>query len=218
MRIHKEGYRLIAVLLMLIVLILAFVWSASWNIIPQILISLFLTICWLFVINFFRIPSRKLTNVSNGIIAPCDGLVVAADPVDEPDFFQASHTRIAIFMAGTDVHINWIPMSGRVSYYRYIPGQHLLARNPKSSHKNERTIMGIEHESGHKILVKQIAGIMARRVVSYVKPGDLVQQGDEMGFIKFGSRVEVFLSKELKAMVKPGDRVIGGETLLASCT
>jgi phosphatidylserine decarboxylase len=213
--IHKEGYRIVSVGLLFVALVLFLLWSFSNILVINLLTTVALLLVWLFVLRFFRKPNRKNEVDDRAIIAPADGLVVSTDDAYDEHLFRSKQPKIAIFMSGLDVHINWVPMSGTVNYYKYEPGKHLMARNPKSSELNERAIIGIKHNSGSSILVKQVAGIMARRVVTYAKPGSVLSQGNELGFIKFGSRLELFLPANIHIAVKPGQRVTGGVTVLA---
>lgn len=168
-----------------------------------------------FTLLFFRNPNRTMELIDNGILAPADGLVVAVQEEEETEYFNDKRIRISIFMSGKDVHVNWIPVSGEISYFKYYSGKHFFARNPKSSRLNEHTSIGIVTTGGNQLLVKQIAGIMARRVVSYVKSGQTFTQGDELGFIKLGSRVDLFLPLNCQVKVTPGQKVSGRQTLLA---
>jgi phosphatidylserine decarboxylase len=137
------------------------------------------------------------------------------EEVEEPEYFKGKRLQISVFMSPLNVHVNRSPVTGTVRYYRYHPGDYLVAWHPKSSTLNERTTVVVETEKGQPVLFRQIAGALARRIVCYVKEGDRVTQGSEYGFIKFGSRVDVYLPPGTLARVKPGDVVIGGETVLA---
>jgi phosphatidylserine decarboxylase len=168
-----------------------------------------------FVGWFFRKPDRPLPKSPGTVIAPADGTIISVDELFVGEFFEDYRTRISIFMSGNNVHINWIPLSGFVRYQRYNPGRHLFARHPKSSDRNERSTVIIEDPDGKQLMMRQIAGIMARRVITYPSPGLTVFQGEELGFIKFGSRVDLFLPKGTKVLVKPGDKTIGRVTEVA---
>lgn len=217
MRIHKEGYA--SILLTLVVLaalnlVLHLLHpSAAWNLFIWIASASLL----LFIISFFRVPSRKLLQDSSGIIAPADGKIVVIEEVEEPEYFKDKRIQISIFMSPANVHLNRNPISGSVLLSRYHAGKYLVAWHPKSSAENERHTIVLKGSHG-SILVRQIAGAMARRIVNYLKEGDQVQQNGEMGFIKFGSRVDVFVPIQTTVAVKLNQTVRGGQTLLASFT
>ncbi len=172
---------------------------------------------YLLLLNFFRIPEKKLVLDDGKIVAPCDGKVVVIEEVYEPEFLNENRRQISIFMSPLNVHNNVNAVSGVVSYFKYHPGKYLVAWHPKSSTENERTSYAIRHErTGKDILMRQIAGALARRICWYVKPGQVVLQGHEFGFIKFGSRVDVFIPLDAKVEVSLGQVTVGGETIIAS--
>lgn len=213
--IHREGFKtLSAIGLTLILLNLL-----TFTILGKGIISLFglffslIIVC--FVGWFFRKPKRPLSASNSSVIAPADGTVISVDELFVGEFFKDYRTRVSIFMSGNNVHINWIPLSGFVRYQKYNPGRHLFARHPKSSDRNERSTVIIEDPMGKHIMMRQIAGIMARRVITYPRPGETVLQGEELGFIKFGSRVDLFLPQGTKVLVKPGDKTVGRVTRVA---
>jgi phosphatidylserine decarboxylase len=214
MRIHREGYSTVLPLTFVFLLAVLLIWLIHISFWAKIGTSFILMSFLLFVFRFFRRPDRVPVKDSSKIISPADGLVVSVTQEFEPEYFKNSRLKIAIFMSGNDVHINWSPIEGQIPYYVYHPGKHLLARNPKSSDMNEKNSIVIQ-DGKNSLLMKQIAGIMARRVVSYVKPGIQISQGDEIGFIKLGSRVEIFLPEDTKVLVQPGQKVIGRQTILA---
>jgi len=156
----------------------------------MIIITLVLMV---FFLRFFRIPSRRLIYDEKLLFSPADGKVVVIEETTEEEYFKDRRIQVSIFMSVWDVHINFFPVSGKVKYYRYHPGDYLVARHPKSSTLNERNTIVIETASGKEILVRQIAGFVARKISCYCKEGDAVKQMDELGFIKFGSRVDIFL-------------------------
>jgi phosphatidylserine decarboxylase len=216
MTIHKEGYTSLAVTLLFIFVLNAFIdyryaditwlrWAAYG----------FSVILFLIVLQFFRNPIRKFAADDKVIICPADGKVVVIEETDELEYFKDRRLQISIFMSPVNVHINRNPISGVVKFFKYHPGKYLAAWNPKSSTENERTTVVVEHANGTPILFRQIAGALARRIVWYVKEGDLVEQSKEFGFIKFGSRVDLFLplgtkvNLELNQMVKGGITVLG---------
>ena len=214
-RIHREGIRtLSAIGLTLIIIDLLIYWGLGPGVIffAALILSVFV-LC--FVAWFFRKPERPFPDRSGRVIAPADGTIMSVDELFVGEFFKDFRTRVSIFMSGNDVHINWIPMSGFIRYQQYNPGRHLFARHPKSSDRNERSTVIIEDPKGRQIMMRQIAGIMARRVITYPRPGRAVLQGEELGFIKFGSRVDLFLPKGTKILVKPGDKTIGRVTEVA---
>src|SRR5690606_15041478 len=166
------------------------------------------------ILQFFRSPRRRIITDENLILCPADGKVVVIEEVEEMEYFQDKRLQISIFMSPVNVHINRNPVSGLVTFFRYHPGKYLVAWHPKSSTLNERTTIAVRTEQGREVLFRQIAGAMARRIVWYVDKGTSVQQGNEFGFIKFGSRVDVFLPLDAKVDVKIGDKVSGGLTVL----
>ena len=170
---------------------------------------------WLFIVSFFRIPSRTHTIQENVIIAPADGRVVVIEEVQADEYFSDKRIQVSIFMSPLNVHVNRNPISGEVVYSQYHPGKYLVAWHPKSSTENERHSV-VYRTGGKEILVKQIAGALAKRICNYLKPGQAVQQGEEMGFIKFGSRVDLLLPLDAKIHCKIGDRPQGGVTVIAT--
>jgi len=167
------------------------------------------------ILQFFRSPKRTPTLAAGKITAPCDGRIVVIEEVLETEYFDGPRRQISIFMSPFNVHINWNPVAGMIKYFRYHPGTHLVAWHPKSSIKNERTSTVIQMENGVDILFRQIAGALARRVCWYIALGQKVSQGSEMGFIKFGSRMDVFLPLDAEIKVQLGDKTKGTVTVLA---
>ena len=180
-----------------------------------LLLALASFVLFILVVQFFRIPNRLLTTGETQVIAPADGTIVVIEETEEGEYFKARRRQISIFMSPLNVHVNRNPVSGIVRYFKYYPGKYLVAWHPKSSTENERTTVVIESASGAKVLMRQIAGAVARRIIWYVKEGQPVEQGQEMGFIKFGSRVDVYLPLDAEIRVKIGDRTKGGVTVLA---
>ena len=167
------------------------------------------------IVYFFREPERSVHEVDDrSVLAPADGKVVVIEEVYEPEFFMEKRLQISIFMSPLNVHINWNAIGGKVVYHKYHPGKYLVAWHPKSSLENERTTTVVEGNK-HTILVRQIAGAVARRIINYLHPGDQVTQGQEMGFIRFGSRVDVLLPLSAEVQVETGQKVTGNRTLLA---
>jgi phosphatidylserine decarboxylase len=173
-----------------------------------------LAIFILFVLNFFRDPTRHSPKENGIVLSPADGKVVAIKETLEPEYFKENVMQVSIFMSPLDVHVNRFPISGTIDYYRYVRGEYLVAFDDKSSERNERTHIGVA-DGGFKILFKQIAGAVARRIVAEVKPGQQVTSGDRFGMIKFGSRVDVLVPKDTRIMVKLHDRVTAGESIIA---
>lgn len=168
----------------------------------------------LFIVSFFRIPRREHTISDTAIVAPADGKVVAIEEVDADEYFSGRCVQVSIFMSPANVHVNRNPISGEVVYSQYHKGKYLVAWHPKSSTQNERHTV-VYRKDGREILVKQIAGALAKRIVNYLQAGQTVKQGDEMGFIKFGSRVDLLLPLNVKLNVKIGDKPQGGVTVIA---
>lgn len=217
MRLHREGNTIIlttsAVLLAVNFLSYRYLFAGNATAIYATAgISLIL---FLLVVQFFRVPNRQLTINDRQIVAPADGTVVVIEETEETEYFHDKRRQISIFMSPINVHVNRNPVSGIVRYFRYYPGKYLVAWHPKSSTENERTTVVIEARNGVQVLFRQIAGAMARRIVWYVREGEAVEQTGEMGFIKFGSRVDVFVPLDAKINVKMGEKTKGGVTVLA---
>jgi phosphatidylserine decarboxylase len=216
MTIHKEGRVLIIVLLVILIIINAFAIAYLPDLkFTQYLILGFSFAFWLLILQFFRHPSRTLTINEKQVIAPADGKVVVIEEVKETEYFNETRRQISIFMSPVNVHVNRNPITGIIKFFKYHPGEYLVAWHPKSSTHNERTTIVIQHASGVEILFRQIAGALARRIKFYVQEGDVVQQGQEFGFIKFGSRVDVFVPLSAKVKVELGQKTKGGVTVLA---
>lgn len=216
MTIHKEGYKTIAIAAILfgIINILSF-YLISFNL-PVISWIIFIVTfgLLLFVISFFRIPNRNFSLADNTVLAPCDGVVVAIEEVDADEYFKDRRIQVSIFMSPLNVHVNRNAVSGEVLYSEYHKGKYLVAWHPKSSTENERHT--VVYKSGNReILVKQIAGAVAKRIVNYLKPGQMVNQGEEMGFIKFGSRVDLLLPLDSEITVKLKENTKAGISLIA---
>jgi phosphatidylserine decarboxylase len=217
MRIHKEGTATIAITTLVVVFInlglsYFFPESSSWL---QSGVAAVTLLFLLFMISFFRIPSRTHTIQENAIVAPADGEVVVIEEVQADEYFTDRRIQVSIFMSPLNVHVNRNPVSGEVVYSQYHPGKYLVAWHPKSSTENERHSV-VYRKNGKEILVKQIAGALAKRIVNYLQPGQQVQQTEEMGFIKLGSRVDLLLPLDAKINVKIGDKPQGGVTVIAT--
>ena len=217
MTIHKEGYTTIAITILLIFVINAVVdykyYDMTWL---RWFIYIFSAALFIIVLQFFRNPSRSFSAGEDLVICPADGKVVVIEETEEGEYFKDKRLQVSIFMSPVNVHINRNPISGVVKFFKYHPGKYLAAWNPKSSTENERTTTVVEHSSGIPVLFRQIAGALARRIVWYVKEGDQVKQTEQFGFIKFGSRVDVFLPVGTKVNVELNQVVKGGITTLAT--
>lgn len=217
MTIHKEGFASIAIATLVLGTINALsIWFLSERF-PLIAILIFIASFggWIFTLSFFRIPSRNHTIDDNKIICPADGKVVVIEEITDVEFFKDKRLQVSIFMSPLNVHVNRNVITGKVLYSKYHKGKYLVAWDPKSSTDNERHSVVYEAANGQKLLVKQIAGAVARRIVNYLTPGMEVVQGQEMGFIKFGSRVDILLPVGTKVCVDLGQAVKGGVTVLA---
>jgi phosphatidylserine decarboxylase len=178
-------------------------------------IAVFLFIFWFFVAAFFREPRRVQIHDDELVFSPCDGRVVVTEVVHEKEHIDCEMMQISIFMSVTNVHINWLPVGGDIEYFKHHHGRFLVAWHPKSSKENERTTTVVRLNDGRQVLIRQIAGFVARRIVNYMKPGNVAEQNKSMGFIKFGSRVDIFLPKDSELYVEIGDPVIGSQTPIA---
>lgn len=217
MYIHKEGYWSIALGAMgwLLLSLLGFRFIGNTHPALAWVIFLLLTFLFLFLVSFFRIPRRDMTTGESSVIAPADGKVVVIEEAEDPEYFKAKRLQVSIFMSPANVHVNRAPLSGEVVYSRHHDGKFLVAWDPKSSTDNERHSIVIRSRFGD-ILVKQIAGALAKRIVNYMKEGQAITQNAEIGFIKFGSRVDVLLPPGTEVNVKLGQHVKGGVTTLAT--
>ena len=213
--IHREGYTILITTFVVLAVIVYLVFRFSDITWLRYLIVFAAVVVFGLFAQFFRNPSRNTVLNSNHVIAPADGKVVVIENVEEPEYFKGTRKQISIFMSPLNVHVNRNPISGVVSYFKYHPGKYLVAWHPKSSKDNERTTTVIKHENGEEVLFRQIAGAVARRICYYVDTGDTVKQGEEMGFIKFGSRIDVFVPTDSKITVDIDQITRGGETVLA---
>lgn len=217
MTIHKEGHGL---LLKMLALCGASVYGAikflnGTPTLEFIIIGLSVAL-FLIVLQFFRSPNRSTSINGNHIIAPADGKVVVIEDTKETEYFNDQRKQISIFMSPLNVHVNRNPVTGIVKYFKYHPGKFLVAWHPKSSTENERTTVVVENKNGIEVLFRQIAGALAKRICWYVEEGNNVDQGEEFGFIKFGSRIDVFLPTDADILVELDQKTIGGETVIAS--
>ena len=217
MKFHKEGIPslIITIIVVAIINILTHVFASCYPVLIWLgyALSAFLLIT---ILQFFRSPNRSIVINDNHIIAPADGKVVVIEEVVESEYFKDKRLQISIFMSPINVHVNRYPISGVVKYSKYHPGLFLVAWHPKSSTDNERTTIVVEHANGNAVLFRQIAGALARRIVNYSKEGDIAKQGDEFGFIKFGSRVDILLPLSVKVNVQLQQVVKGRQTVIAT--
>lgn len=215
MKFHREGKVpiLIGSILFISIVLCAYVFIPL--LLFKILSVLPFLLLFLLVFWFFRIPNRHQVKDDNVVIAPADGKIVVIEKVIEEEYFKDERIQVSIFMSPLNVHQNVFPVEGKVSYMKYHKGKYLVAWHPKSSTENERLTLVIRHKSGTEILVRQIAGAVARRICNYSKVGDNAEQGDELGFIRFGSRVDVFLPVEAKIICAISQKSVNKQTVLA---
>ncbi len=211
---HREGHIFLMGATLLSVLILMFSHHFLGTGLLFGLILLTIAVFLILFFQFFRVPIRHQNLRDNSILSPCDGKVVVIEEVEETEFLKCRCRQISIFMSPLNVHINWNPIAGKVSYNKYHPGKFLVAWHPKSSTENERTTVVLEQVKG-QVLMRQIAGAVARRIRCYAQTGQLVEQGSEFGFIKFGSRVDVFIPLDAEVKVSIDQVVKGGVDELA---
>lgn len=214
-RIHKEGKRIILVNFIFWVIFATAFWAFSDNMTTKVVMTLVSLFFVSFMPYFFRVPERTPLLDEDLVMSPADGKVVIVKEVEENEFFQGPCKQISVFLSFFNVHITWFPVGGTISYYKYHPGKYIFAFHPKSSTKNERTTVGVRTQSGKDIMFRQIAGIVARRIVCYAEEGAPAVQASEAGFIKFGSRLDVFVPLDTEVLVKKGDKVRGKTTALA---
>lgn len=217
MTIHKEGYTSLAICILFIFVlnaVIQFYFPQAHTLKWAVYILSF--ILFVIILQFFRSPYFKITTDETQVLCPADGKVVVIEETDETEFLKDRRIQLSVFMSPVNVHVNRNPIGGVVKYFKYNPGKYLVAWHPKSSTENERTTIAIENSAGVTVLFRQIAGALARRIVWYVKEGDVVEQGQQFGFIKFGSRVDVFLPLGTEINVNIGDIVKGGRTVLAT--
>lgn len=216
MTIHREGHTILFILLIVLFGLnwLVFAYYPQSPVIQNsaILISV---IFYLLILQFFRNPVFDITRNTQHVLAPADGKVVVIEETEEAEYFKSRKKQISIFMSPVNVHVNRAPVAGVISFFKYHPGKYLVAWHPKSSLENERTTVAVRMQNGAEVLFRQIAGALARRIKWYIKEGQPIEQGQEFGFIKFGSRVDIFLPLEAKVTVKVGDITKGGRTIIA---
>jgi phosphatidylserine decarboxylase len=217
MKFHREGIPSLMITIFVVVIInfLTHFFAPAYALVLWLgyILSAFLLIT---IVQFFRSPNRSIAINDNHIIAPADGKVVVIEEVVETEYFKDKRLQISIFMSPINVHVNRYPISGIVKYSKYHPGLFLVAWHPKSSTDNERTTIVVEHANGQAVLFRQIAGALARRIVNYSKEADIAKQGEEFGFIKFGSRVDLLLPLTVKVNVQLEQKVTGRQTIIAT--
>jgi len=215
MKLHKEGLQtiIISTVITLVVILLTLNFLMTSHPVLAWIINIAMIVLLVFILSFFRIPKRNHTEGEDVIVSPCDGTVVVIEEVEADEYFKDKRLQVSIFMSPLNVHVNRNPITGEVLYSEYHPGKFLVAWHPKSSSDNERHSV-VYRQNGKEMLVKQIAGALAKRIVNYLKPGDYVTQGAEMGFIKFGSRVDLLLPLDTKIEVSINQKVKGGVTVI----
>lgn len=216
MKIHHEGTNI----LILLFIVLAALNVPVWLFLPPVILPAFLSalslVVYLFVFNFFRCPKRRYRGErKDHVVSSVDGKVVAVELVKENEWLHADAIMVSVFMSPLNVHANWYPVDGRVDYVAHHRGRFLSAYLPKASTDNERSTVGITMNNGRRLVVRQIAGAMARRIVTYAHPGEWANIDDHLGFIKFGSRVDIYLPTDAEVLLKIGDTTRGGVTPLA---
>ncbi|MBP3535089.1 MAG: phosphatidylserine decarboxylase family protein [Muribaculaceae bacterium] len=213
-RLHREGTDILLVAFALLLLINITLWWL--NTVAGIAVSVVSIILYLTMVNFFRSPKRNFTgNRENVVVSSVDGKVVALEQTFEPEYLKRETIQISVFMTIFDVHANWFPVDGEVIYVKHHPGRFMSAWLPKSSTENERSTVVIRTDDGQEILMRQIAGAMARRIVTYAEPGNAANIEDHMGFIKFGSRVDIFLPLGTEILTRIGEKAVGGMSVIA---
>ncbi len=216
MTIHKEGRTLLFVLL---IVFFGINWAVSHYFPEELAVqNIFIAasiVLYLIVLQFFRNPIFSVSTNDKMVLAPADGKVVVIEETEETEYLKERRKQISIFMSPVNVHVNRMPAAGTISYFKYHPGKYLVAWHPKSSTENERTTVVVKTSGGVEILFRQVAGALARRIKWYISEGQKLEQGQEFGFIKFGSRVDLYLPLNAKIVVKPGDITKGGRTIIA---
>jgi len=212
---HKEGHKIILITTIIVITTVLLVDEISQNDWFQKLIQITAIVIFILILQFFRNPKRQIKHNDNHILSPVDGKVVVIEEVEENEYFKSKRLQVSVFMSPLNVHVTRFPLGGTVLYSKYHPGKYLVAWHPKSSTENERSTIVIQTQENQRVLFRQIAGAVARRICNYSSKGDEVNQNMEAGFIKFGSRIDVFVPKGSKIKVSLNDIIIGGETILA---
>ena len=216
MKIHKAGHILLfkAFVLFAFINVLVYAFIPNHNVFRAVLIVS--SILYLLMVNFLRFPNRHIIVTDNTILAPADGKIVVIEETFEPEYLKKQCIQVSIFMNIFNVHINWFPVNGIIKFFKYHPGRYMAAYLPKSSTENERTTIAIETTNGQEIVMRQIAGAMAKRIVSYAPVGGVARQDEHAGFIKFGSRVDLYLPLGTEIDVKLGQKVTGSQTIIGT--
>jgi phosphatidylserine decarboxylase len=215
MKFHKEGYASLVLVLVFSIIVIGIAhYFFNEFLIAKLFAYVLSGFLLITILQFFRHPKRNFTTGENLIISPADGKIVVIEETTENEYFKDKRLQVSVFMSPINVHVNRYPIAGVVSFFKYHPGKFLAAWEPKSSTENERTTVVVKHKNGTEILFRQIAGALARRIVWYCKQNDVAEQCGEMGFIKFGSRVDLFLPIGTKLNVKIGDVVKGSQSVL----
>lgn len=215
MELHKEGLLFIVIAISVAVVGIALVWLLGKSTTLKVAVSVLLAFLAAIIVFFFRVPERTVTVDPALVVSPSDGKVVKVQKTYVKEYFDCECTEISIFLNLFNVHITWFPVGGDIVYSKYYPGAHWFAFLPKESEKNEHTSVVVRSEDGREVMYRQIAGIVARRVVSYAVEGEKCDQASEAGFIKFGSRLTIFIPGDVEPLVKVGDKVTGSVTPLA---
>ena len=216
MTIHKAGYKLLVKIAVALLIANALVFYFLGTSLIFHVVWIASAIIYLLIVNFFRSPNRIVLLNDNHILAPADGKIVVIEETEENEYFHDRRLQVSIFMSLFNVHINWFPVNGIIRYFKYHEGNFAAAYLPKSSTENERTSIAIECNNGETILMRQIAGAMAKRIVSYAPVGGKARQDQHAGFIKFGSRVDLFLPLDTKIEVKLGQKTAGSQTIIGT--
>ncbi len=216
MRIHSAGFGVILKALAILVALNLIVYVVSHSQIAISVTILVSALVLLFILRFFRYPNRRIPELTDGqVLCPADGTIVTIEEIDDTEIIGGKRTQVSIFMSVWNVHINWVPIAGKIKQILHFDGEFTRAITPKSSDKNEHTAIVIEPDGSESVMVKQIAGAVARRILTFIKQDEQHNTGDELGFIRFGSRVDVLLPLNYKVTVKLGDKVIGRKTIIA---
>ncbi|MEP0366681.1 MAG: phosphatidylserine decarboxylase family protein [Cyclobacteriaceae bacterium] len=215
MNIHKEGYKLIPISTIVLALLYALLyWLIPFAVVQYALAAAGLVL-WILIVRFFRDPEISVEIDDNHIIAPADGKVVVIEKTTEQEYLKDERIQISIFMSPLNVHVNRSPIAGLITYFKHHPGKFLVAWHPKSSTDNERTSIALKHSSGVEIMMRQVAGAVARRICFYSEEGKKAEQGEKFGFIRFGSRIDLYLPLDAKIKVNIDDISYGGKTVIA---
>jgi len=213
---HKEGFKIITITGFACVILILLADKFLNNILISKIVQFSVLVLFVLILQFFRNPKRVFALNDTHILAPADGKIVVIEEVFEPEYFKDKRRQISIFMSPINVHITRYPVGGLIKYSKYHPGKYLVAWHPKSSIENERTTIVVENKTVGPILFRQIAGAVARRIIMYAQPNQIVTQASDAGFIKFGSRIDIFLPLDMKINVKLNDKAVGGKTIIAT--